>query len=201
MKVLLETARLVLRQFTLADVDNLFALDSDRAVMRFINGGTPTDYEVIKERSLPKWLAYYEKYEHYGLWASIEKSSKDFIGWFHFYPAIENTFAVELNLVTDNEIALGYRLCQSSWGKGYATEASQALLTKGFDEWGVQKVSSWALIANKASIRVMEKVGLQFEKEFVFTANQLPNISAEERQAAKYALHRADFQHLIYSKP
>ncbi len=199
MKVLLETARLILRQFTLADVDNLFALDSDRAVMRFINGGIPSDHQVI-QKQLSKWLTYYEKYETYGLWASIEKSTQDFIGWFHFYPAIENTFAVELNLVSDNEIALGYRLCQSSWGKGYATEASQALLTKGFDEWGVQKVSSWALTANKASIRVMEKVGLQFEKEFVFTANQLPNISAEERQAVKYALHRADFQHLIYSK-
>lgn len=200
MKVLLETSRLVLRQFTIADVDNLVALDSDRTVMRFINGGTPTDYKVIKERVLPKWLTYYEKYENYGLWASIEKSTQDFIGWFHFYPGTENAFAVELNLVTDNEIALGYRLCQSSWGKGYATEASQALVAKGFDEWGVEKVSAWALIANKASIRVMEKVGLQFEKEFVFTANQLPNISPEERQGAKYALHRADFQHLIYSK-
>lgn len=192
MKVLLETSRLVLRQFTIADVDNLVALDSDRTVMRFINGGTPSDRKVIQKQIL-KWLAYYEKYEHYGLWASIEKSSKDFIGWFHFYPAIENTFAVELNLVSDNEIALGYRLCQSRWGKGYATEASQALLTKGFNEWGVEKVSAWALIANKASIRVIEKVGLQFEKDFVFTANQLPNLSARERQAVKYALHRADF--------
>lgn len=199
MKVSLETSRLVLRQFTLEDVDNLVALDSDRAVMRFINGGTPSDRQIIQKQIL-KWLTYYEKYENYGLWASIEKSTQDFIGWFHFYPATENAFAVELNLVSDNEIALGYRLCQSSWGKGYATEASQALLTKGFDEWGVQKVSAWALIANKASIRVMEKVGLQFEKEFVFTANQLPNISAEERQAAKYALHRADFQRLMHSK-
>jgi len=199
MKVLLETSRLVLRQFTIADVDNLVALDSDRTVMRFINGGTPSDRQVIQKQIL-KWLTYYEKYENYGLWASIEKSSKDFIGWFHFYPGIENAFAVELNLVSGNEIALGYRLCQSSWGKGYATEASQALLTKGFDEWGVQKVSAWALIANKASIRVMEKLGLQFEKEFVFTANQLPNLSAEERQAVKYALHQSEFQRLMYSK-
>lgn len=196
MKVLLETSRLVLRQFTIADVDNLVALDSDRTVMRFINGGTPSDREVIQKQIL-KWFTYYEKYKSYGLWASIEKSTQDFIGWFHFYPGIENAFAVELNLVTDNEIALGYRLCKSSWGKGYATEASQALLTKGFDEWGVEKVSAWALIANKASIRVMEKVGLQFEKDFVFTANQLPNLSARERQAVKYALHRGDFQHLM----
>lgn len=200
MKVVLETARLFLRQFVLEDVDNLYALDSDRSVMRFINGGMPSDREVIQTQIL-KWLTYYNKYENYGFWASIEKSSQDFIGWFHFYPGIENAFAVELNLVTDNEIALGYRLCQSSWGKGYATEASQALVAKGFDEWDVQKVSSWALTANKASIRVMEKVGLQLEKEFVFTANQLPNISAEERQAVKYATNRAELKRLMNSKP
>lgn len=199
MKVLLESARLVLRQFTLADVDSLYALDSDRSVMRFINGGIPTEREVIKKQII-KWLTYYKKYEKYGLWAIIEKSSQDFIGWFHFYPATENAFAVELNLVTDDEIALGYRLCQSSWGKGYATEGSQAMIAKGFEEWGVQKVSAWALIANKASIRVMEKVGLQLEKEFVFTANQLPNFSVEERQAVKYAINRADFKLLMHSQ-
>lgn len=199
MKVSLETARLVLRQFVLEDIDNLYALDSDRTVMRFINGGMPSDRRVVQKQLL-RWLAYYEKYQNYGFWASIEKSSQDFIGWFHFYPGIENAFAVELNLVNDNEIALGYRLCQSSWSKSYATEASQALVAKGFDEWDVQKVSSWALTANKASIRVMEKVGLQWEKEFVFTANQLPNISAEERQAVKYAINRADFKRLMNSK-
>lgn len=196
MKIFLESARLVLRQFTLADVDNLLALDSDRAVMRFINGGIPSDRQVIQKQLL-KWLAYYEKYQNFGLWASIEKSSQEFIGWFHFYPATENAFAVELNLVTDDEIALGYRLCQSFWGKGYATEASQALVAKGFNEWGVQKVSSWALTVNQASIRVMEKVGLHWEKEFAFTASQLPYISVEERQAVKYVLSREDY---IYSK-
>ncbi|KJH69568.1 GNAT family N-acetyltransferase [Aliterella atlantica] len=196
MKIFLESARLILRQFTLADVDNLLALDSDRTVMRFINGGIPSDREAIQKQLL-KWLAYYEKYQNFGLWASTEKSSQDFIGWFHFYPAIENAFAVELNLATDDEIALGYRLCQSFWGKGYATEASQALVAKGFNEWDVQKVSAWALTANQASIRVMEKAGLHLEKEFAFTASQLPYISAEERQAVKYALSREDY---IYSK-
>ena len=54
---------------------------------------------------------------------------------------------------------------KSSWGKGYATEGSQALVSKGFADLNVQRVVSWALTANKASIRVMEKAGLKFEKE------------------------------------
>jgi [ribosomal protein S5]-alanine N-acetyltransferase len=193
MTILLQTERLLLRNFTEADVNNLFELDSDPEVMRYINGGYISDYEIIKNRTLPKILGYYQKYEHYGFWAVIEKNSDNFIGWFHFYPAIENQFAVEINLVKDHEIALGYRLRKSTWGKGYATEGSQALILKGFTEWGVQRVVAWALVVNKASTRVMEKVGLKVEKEFVFEASQLPNLPTFERKAVKYGLNQDEF--------
>jgi RimJ/RimL family protein N-acetyltransferase len=193
MKVFLETERLILRQLTEEDADNLFELDSDPEVMRFINGGKPTDYEVIQKQTLPKFLGYYKTFENLGLWATVEKSSNDFIGWFHFYPAIENKFAVELQLVDNDEIALGYRLRKSTWGKGYATEGSQALIFKGFAELGVQRVVAWALAANKASICVMEKAGLKFEKEFVFTESQLPNLQPLERKALKYGVNKDDF--------
>jgi RimJ/RimL family protein N-acetyltransferase len=194
MKVFLETERLILRQFTEEDSDNLFELDSDPEVMRFINGGKPTDYEVIKKRTLPKFLEYYDKFENYGFWAVEEKSSDEFIGWFHFIPALDNKFAVELNLVKNDEIALGYRLRSSRWGKGYATEGSQALVFKGFAEWGVQRAVAWALAVNKASIRVMEKAGLKLEKEFMFKESQLPNLPPWERKAVKYALNKDEFQ-------
>ncbi|WP_017316608.1 GNAT family N-acetyltransferase [Mastigocladopsis repens] len=193
MKVFLETQELILRQFTEEDADNLFELDSDPEVMRFINGGKPPEDKIIHKQGLPRVLGYYEKYENFGFWATIEKSSNQFIGWFHFYPAIENKFAVELQLVNNDEIALGYRLRKSSWGKGYATEGSQALVSKGFAELGVQRVVAWALTANKASIRVMEKAGLKFEKEFTFTQSQLPNVQPLERKAVKYALNKDEF--------
>ncbi|MUG99860.1 GNAT family N-acetyltransferase [Scytonema sp. UIC 10036] len=190
MKVLLETERLILRSFTAEDAENLFQLDSDPKVMRFINGGKPTEYNTIKEQVLPKFLGYYQKYDRFGFWATVEKSNNEFIGWFHFYPAVENQFAVELQIVNSNEIALGYRLCQSTWGKGYATEASIALINKGFLEWDVQRVVAWALTVNKASTRVMEKVGLKLEKEFVFTESQLPNLQPSERIIAFYGLNK-----------
>jgi len=193
MDIFLETERLILRQFTEADADKLFALDSEPELQRWGNGGNPANYEIIKTQTLLKWLNYYEKYEHYGIWAVVEKSSNQFIGWFHFYPAIENKFGVELNIVTDDEIALGYRLHTSSWGKGYATEGSRNLVLKGFTEWGVKRVVAWTLLENKSSIRVMEKVGLKFEKEFIFTETQLPNLKLSERQAVKYGLHKDEF--------
>ena len=168
MKVFLETERLILRQFTMADAQNVFVLDSDPEVMRFINGGKPTAYDVIQQQTLPRFLAYYEKYEAYGFWAAIEKSSHAFIGWFHFRPALDHA----------DDIDLGYRLRKIAWGKGYATEGSRALIHKGFTELGVQRVVATALAANKASIRVMEKLGLTFAKRYMYD---------EVQEAVKYA--------------
>src|ERR1051325_1180088 len=82
----LETDRLWLRQFTEADVDNLFDLDSDPEVMRFVSGGAPTPRAAIEADILPSFLAYYERFAGYGLWAAIEKASGEFLGWFHFRP-------------------------------------------------------------------------------------------------------------------
>jgi len=188
MNIFLETERLILRQFTAADVENLVLLDSDRQVMRFINGGMPTPAAVIQNQTLPKLLSYYAKYSQLGFWAAHEKVSQQFMGWFHFYPAIENQFATELNLVTPEEVALGYRLRRQVWGQGYATEGSKALIRKGFAELQVQRVSSWALAENLASIRVMQKAGLQFERAFAFTEQQLPNLAKTQRQAVKYGV-------------
>ena len=63
-----------------------------------------------------------------------------------------------------NEIDLGYRLLPEFWGKGIATEASHAILTYGFDKLKLKRIIAIAMKENKASIRVMEKVGMQFDK-------------------------------------
>ena len=62
MDVFLETDRLVLRQFTAADLDNLVELDSDPDVMRYITGGRPTPREHVRDEVLPAFLAYYERF-------------------------------------------------------------------------------------------------------------------------------------------
>ena len=58
----------------------------------------------------------------------------------------------------------------------------------------MQRVVAWTLLDNQRSIRVMEKVGLKFEREFVFTEVQLPVLSEFERKAVKYGLNRDDFR-------
>ena len=64
MQVYLETERLVLRRFTKADVDNLFELDSNQDVMRFLTGGKPTPRDVIQNETLPRIQdAHGERYQ------------------------------------------------------------------------------------------------------------------------------------------
>jgi RimJ/RimL family protein N-acetyltransferase len=84
--VFLETERLVLRRFTTGDVDNLAGLDADPDVMRFVSGGIPTSRDEIENEFLPAFLGYYQRYQAFGFWAAIEKSTGDFLGWFHFRP-------------------------------------------------------------------------------------------------------------------
>ena len=151
MQVFLETQRLVLRRFTMADVDNLVSLDADPDVMHFVTGGIPTARDEIENEILPGFLDYYEQFEGYGFWAAIEKATGEFLGWFHFRPREE---------AGPDEAELGYRLRKSAWGKGYATEGSRALISKGFTDFGVQRVVAETMVVHVASRRVMEKAGL-----------------------------------------
>ncbi|MEB3343211.1 GNAT family N-acetyltransferase [Okeania sp.] len=188
MKIFLETERLILRQFTEVDTELLFQLDRDPEVTRFTKlgarSGTPTSYNEIKNEFLPKVFRYYQQYpNYYGFWAAMEKLSNTFIGWFHFRPGLDGYMGAILYEV--NDIELGYRLPRKVWGKGYATEGSKALVKKGFLELGIERIVASALSENKASIRVMEKVGLKFERNFVYSESQQVGV--------KYTLNKEDF--------
>jgi RimJ/RimL family protein N-acetyltransferase len=181
-QVFLETERLVLRQFTNDDIDNLVELDSDPEVMRFINGGRPTPREEIENDVLPAFLRYYERYAGYGFWAAVERSTGQFIGWFHFRPA---------EGAPPGEVELGYRLHRSAWHKGYATEASRALIDKGFAEFGVRRVVASTMVVNVGSRRVMEKAGLRFVR--IFRQPWPDYIKGEEEGDVEYALLKSEW--------
>ena len=66
--VLLETARLRLRQFTPDDVDRLVELDSDPEVMRYVTFGAPTPRERYVDVFLPRWFAIYRETPLLGYW-------------------------------------------------------------------------------------------------------------------------------------
>ena len=112
MKILLETDRLTLRAATLEDVDNLYKLNSEPEVMRYINGGQPTSKQEISDGIIPFWINFYKRGDGLGYWIAQARGNQEFLGWFHFRPGIGEGGGVEL----------GYRLRQACWDRGYATE-------------------------------------------------------------------------------
>jgi RimJ/RimL family protein N-acetyltransferase len=183
MRVFLETDRLLLRRFTEADVDDLVDLDRDPEVMRFLTGGEATRRDVVEREILPGFLDYYERFPGYGFWAAVEKSSGDFLGWFELRPGDDDV---------PDEVELGYRLCRSAWGKGYATEGSRALIHKAFSELSTRRVYAETMAVNLASRRVMERAGLRLVRIFHLPwSDPLPGA---EHGEVEYALDRTDWE-------
>ena len=189
MKIFLETSRLILRPITCDDLDDLVVLDSDPDVMRFINGGIAISRKAIAENFLPYVMSYDEQ-DNLGFWTIVEKSSQEFIGWIFLRPEVDFELLRQLNLAESNAIELGYRIRKQSWNQGYTTEASQALVYKSFAESDTQKIVAWALLENKASIRVMEKIGMKLQQEYVVTADMLPDRSLLKNSLVQNLLDR-----------
>ena len=101
----------------------------------------------------------YDHYEKYGFgrWSVINKADNQFLGWcgLKYSPHLD-------------EVDLGFRLMKPYWGKGYATEAGAACLAYGFKKYDLKMIVGRAMAANKASIRVLEKLGMSYWKTFDF---------------------------------
>jgi RimJ/RimL family protein N-acetyltransferase len=183
MRAVLETPRLTVRQFTAGDVDNLFDLNSDPAVMRYLTGGRPTPREEIQDQIIPFHLGVYERLDRLGTWAAESAATGEFLGWFHFRPGPDGD-------VTN--IDLGYRLRRSAWNKGYATEGSRALIGMGFTDLGVERVFGHTMTVNTASRHVMEKCGLTLVRTTPYEGTD--PIEGAEHGEVEYALTRPEWE-------
>jgi RimJ/RimL family protein N-acetyltransferase len=174
--VFLTTDRLVLRRFTLDDVEDVLALDSDPLVRRFVEDGEPVTRESTVEM-IEHWLTYHERSELFGFWAAIERSTGRFLGWFHFRPGEGHG---------DDEPELGYRLIASAWGRGFATEGSIALIDRGFSTGRIRRVLAETMAVNVGSRRVMEKIGMRLVR--TFHAEWPVRIPGDEEGDVEYAI-------------
>lgn len=149
MEVVIETARLLLRRFTVEDAPHVLALNKDPAVTRYTGdpvGDLLHAREVIETRIIPQYVLY-----HMGRWAVLLRSSLHFIGWSGLKFRAER-----------NEVDLGYRFLQEAWGKGYATEAAHACLRYGFEKLELPRIVAHTMPENTASARVLEKCGMRY---------------------------------------
>jgi len=176
----LETARLAIRRFTVADAGNLVRLNSDPEVMRYIPG-LPPGWEEIRDEIIPFHLAAYDRHPGFGTWAADDVGTGQFIGWFHFRPRR-----------SDGAIDLGYRLRRHAWGNGYATEGSRALIDKGFTEHDIDRVVAETMTVNLASRRVLEKCGLTHIRTYF--DDEPHAIKGADQGFAEYRLTRAQWE-------
>ena len=143
---LLETDRLAVRPKSFADVEALHAVFADEAVMRYLGGPFET---LDRTREFVEAHIRHQQRHGFSMWTLVECASGAVIGDVGF-------------LADADGIELGWRLRRQSWGVGYGTEAAHACLTYGFDRFGFDRVSAYVETANAASVRVVEKLGMQF---------------------------------------
>lgn len=172
MNIFLETERLILRNLTEDDLDCLVELDSDRLVMRYINGGIAVGRDAIAKSFLP-YVKSYDSQADYGFWAILAKPDREFIGWIFLRPEMNFELLRQLNLAEADATEIGYRIGRSHWNRGYTTEAARSLIDRSFTKSNIAKISAWALKENRASTRVMEKAGLKLQQEYLVTADML----------------------------
>lgn len=151
MSIILETERLILREWMPEDSDALFAIVSDPDVMRFIENGQPwSDIERVRD-----WITRLnESYRTRGFsrWAVVEKEGGRAIGSCGFAP-----------LPWSGEIDFGYLLARDVWGRGYATEIGRATLRHGFEHFGFAEVTASVAPEHLPSRRVLEKLGFVYK--------------------------------------
>ena len=147
--ILLKTERLNLRTISLANLDDMTRLNRDPAVMRYIGDGAVWT-RAQSEARIRRMLRVYENFPGLGMWIGEEQSTGRFVG------------AYVLNYIPNTvEVEVGYRLCKSAWGRGFATEGARALVRYGLLKLGLYRVVGLTHPDNEPSKRVLMKAGLR----------------------------------------
>lgn len=159
MNLILETERLLLRPLELSDADEMFAMDNQTEVHKYLwQSPTQSVEETIKIIEMVQ-----KQYQENGIgrFATILKETNEFIGW------------TGIKFVNDhvengntNFYDYGYRLNPKFWGKGYATEASIAWLDYGFNQMNIEKMNAYTHHKNGASNHILGKVGMTMMESY-----------------------------------
>ncbi|HEV2178494.1 MAG TPA: GNAT family N-acetyltransferase [Terriglobia bacterium] len=148
---ILETARTRLETWQADDWLAFRPIASDPEVMRYISDGRPWPEEQIREFVTRQMN--YNAARQYCLWKLVLKETGAPAGFCGIQP-----------LIGTPDIEIGWWLARACWGQGLATEAAREALRDAFERVGLHRVVAVAQPANRASIHVMEKLGMSFER-------------------------------------
>ena len=160
----LTTERLFLRHFHTLDGEAMLRVFGDAEVMRFGDGVQTKEWV---EAWLRTCLERYYRTWGFGPYAVVEQHSRDVIGYcgLFYFPEVGG----------QPEVEIGYRLARAAWGQGYATEAARVVCDFAFRTLGLPRLIAMVDPSNVASIRVAEKLGMQYEKEVMFEGYTHPD--------------------------
>jgi len=162
--IIVETERLILRQFRISDRKAMNRVFGDAKVMHFGDG--PKTAQWVHD-----WLCHrlqqYQQNSGIGPWAVVEKAGSETIGYCGLFSFPD--------ICGQPEIEIGYRLAWPYWGRGYATEAACAVRDYAFNTLGISRLIAMIDPHNIASIRVAEKIGMRYEKDVMFEGYTHPD--------------------------
>lgn len=146
-----ESERLSFRKFTLDDLPLLIEQRSDPDVYRYLGGTRLQNPEAIAKR-IRFYMSCYDEYG-FAMCAMLWKPTGEMIGSAGLQP-LDGT----------DEIEVGYSMIKDYWGRGIGTEAARAWLDHGFRVHALDRIVAVAAPANIGSRRIMEKLGMRYEK-------------------------------------
>ncbi len=149
-----ETARVKARRVTPGDLEELASMYQNQEVMKTLGGTRSREQALgLLERMIKQWDEY-----DFGVWILEDKETGAFMG---------RAGLLKVHIDGADEIELLYALLPDYWSKGIATEAAKEIVRIGFEELGLENIVSFTLPENKASQRIMEKLGFTYEKDCV----------------------------------
>jgi RimJ/RimL family protein N-acetyltransferase len=157
----LTTSRLELTRIREGDLPEFLSFYQDEQTTATLGGRRSADWvRQWLDRQLEHW-----QQNGFGLWTMRARASGAFVGRGGLRRVL---------IEGQDEIELGYGLLPAFWGQGLAGEMSREALRLGFELLGLSSIVSFTLPTNLRSRRVMEKVGLQFERDVIWA--DLPHV-------------------------
>ncbi|MBR5966579.1 MAG: GNAT family N-acetyltransferase [Treponema sp.] len=166
--MMIETERLILREYKREDFDALYEIMSDPQTMEHY----PAPFSQEKTRGWIEWnLDNYKKYG-FGLWAVVLKETGQFIG----------DCGITIQNIDGEQLPeIGYHINRKFQRKGYAKEAASAVRDWAFANTDYPALYSYCKYTNAASIKTAESIGMKFLKEYKDDVNKITHVSVIKR--------------------
>ena len=157
----LQTPRMRAERITEAHFEPLCELLGDPRVGPSLGGvADPETVRAYVERELDHW----ERHGFgYWIWSDLETGEPVARGGLH-----------HAHVGGRDEIEVGWAVWPARWGQGYATELGSAAVAYGFDHLRLSTIVAYTLVDNRASKRVMEKLGFEYERDVIHA--ELPHV-------------------------